>query len=179
MDREFGPITRRVYSPARVVSAPEAPEAAERLPQRILVDGYNVIFAWAELKELAQGSLDLARSRLIEKLISYQSYTRSEVAVIFDAYRVPGGVGERYDEGPVHVVFTRETQSADSYIQQLVNEIGSNRAVRVVTSDALIRLSALGAGVLRTSSREFEGEVAYVLEQMHEALQRSNQAHGK
>ena len=179
MDREFGPISRRVYSPARVVSAPEAPEAAERLTQRILVDGYNVIFAWAELKELAQGSLDLARSRLIEKLISYQSYTRSEVAVIFDAYRVPGGVGEKYDEGPVHVVFTRENQSADSYIQQLVNEIGSNRAVRVVTSDALIRLSALGAGVLRTSSKEFEGEVAYVLEQMHEALQRSNQAHGK
>ena len=139
------------------------------------MDGYNVIFAWEELKALSQKSLDLARSKLTEILVNYQSYTASEVVLVFDAYQVPGGQGERYTEGAVHVVYTKENETADMYIERLVSEIGKNETVRVVTSDSLIRLGALRSGVLRTSSAEFKGEVDLILERIAETIRRSNQ----
>ena len=142
------------------------------------MDGYNVIFAWEELKELAKGSLDLARTKLIEKLINYQSFTKSEVVLVFDAYRVPGGQGSKTTEGDLHVVFTKENETADLYIEQLADKIGKNETVRVVTSDSLVRLGALRSGVLRTGSAEFKEEVDKVLERIQQTIRQSNETHG-
>ena len=173
--REFGPVRQNLYSPPRTVSTPEPAPPAEKAPERIIVDGYNVIFAWEELKTLAEKNLDLARSKLTEALINYQSYTKAEVVLVFDAYRVPGGVGAKYTEAGLHVVFTKENETADMYIERLVDEIGKNEAVRVVTSDSLVRLGALRSGVLRTSSAEFIGELRCILERIAAAVQKNRQ----
>ena len=173
MEREFGPVRQNLYIPPRTVSAPEPPPPAPKAPERIIVDGYNLIFAWEELKALAAENLDLGRSKLIDALINYQSYTGSEVVLVFDAYRVPGGVGAKYTEGPLHIVYTKENETADMYIERLVDEIGKNEAVRVVTSDSLVRLGALRSGVLRTSSKEFIAEVDQVRARIAEAMARS------
>ena len=176
MAREFGPVRTILAPPARTVSAPGPQPLAEKAPEHIIVDGYNVIFAWDELKTLAEKSLDLARSKLIEALINYQSCTRAEVVLVFDAYRVPGGTGAKYTEAGLHIVYTRENETADMYIERLVDEIGKNETVRVVTSDSLVRLGALRAGVLRTSSAEFKGEVERVLERIAATVQGNKQA---
>ncbi len=179
MEREFGPVRYNLYSAPKAKEAEEARAAVQKGPERIIVDGYNVIFAWDPLKKLAEDSLDLARSALIETLINYQSFTESEVVLVFDAYLVPKGAGEKYDEASLHIVYTRENETADRYIEQLVSEIGKNEAVRVVTSDSLVRLGALRSGVLRTSSREFEIEVDRVMERLAETIRENNQTNGK
>lgn len=174
MTREFGPIRRSVCSAPRTVSAEESLIPMRRTPERLIVDGYNVIFAWDELKALSAESLEAARSKLIEALLNYQSFTESEVVLVFDAYKLPGGQGERYTEGGLHVVYTKENETADMYIERLVGEIGRNETVRVVTSDSLIRLGALRSGVLRTSSAEFRGEVDWVMQKISETIRRNN-----
>ena len=178
MEREFGPVRYNLYTPPPVIPTLSPQAAAPKAPTRLIVDGYNVIFAWEELKELAAQSLDLARSKLIETLVNYQSFTDSEVVLVFDAYRVPGGTGERTTEGALHVVYTRENETADMYIERLVDEIGKNETVRVVTSDSLVQLGALRSGVLRTSSAEFKGEVDKVTERMRETIRQSNRDNG-
>ena len=169
MLREFGPIKRPNYTVKNVVTA--SPGASSRVrPERILVDGYNLIFAWDELKALAADSLDAARDRLEDILASYRSYSGKEIYLIYDAYKVPGGLGSTRGGDGFWIAFTKEGESADIYIERLVGEIGKNESVRVVTSDALIRLSALKAGVLRTSSREFCREVEDVLESIRKKI---------
>ena len=138
------------------------------------MDGYNVIFAWAELKALAKERLDLAREKLMDMLSNYCGFTKSELVLVFDAYRTPTRRGAHSEYHNIRVVYTDDGETADAYIERLANDIGKNYAVRVVTSDSLIRLSALRAGVLRTSSGEFEGEVAWVLQQIEELLRRTN-----
>lgn len=175
MEREFGPIRRSVYSAPKTVSAPDVQTAAQREPERVIVDGYNVIFASEELKAFAEASLDLARSKLTERLINYASFTKSEVVLVFDAYKVPGGQGAKFDEGQLHVVYTKENETADMYIEQLAEQIGKNESVRVVTSDSLIRLGALRSGVLRTSSDTFIEELDRVTERIAETVRREQQ----
>ena len=171
MEREFGPIRRSVYSPPRAETAVGIQMQARKNRERIIVDGYNVIFAWDELRALSAKSLELARSKLIDILINYRSYTKAEVVLVFDAYRVPGGQGAKYDEAKLHIVFTREDETADMYIERLVGEIGKNESVRVVTSDSLVQLGAFRSGVLRTSSGEFKNEVDWVLERIGEMVE--------
>ena len=125
----------------------------------VLVDGYNVIFAWDELKSLADTDLGAARERLMEILCNYSAYTKNNVVLVFDAYKVPGNTGERFDFHNIHVVYTKERELGDVYIEKLISEIGKNDRVRVVTSDNLIQLSAVRFGVLRMSAAEFEREV--------------------
>ena len=171
MEREFGPIKRSVYSAPRVVTAEEPRETAVKQADRVIVDGYNVIFAWEDLRELSETSLDLARNQLIETLINYQSYTESEIVLVFDAYQRPDSIGAKDTEAGLHIVYTRENETADMYIERLLEEIGKNETVRVVTSDSLIRLGALRAGILRTSSAAFRIEVERVLQRIRKAMQ--------
>ncbi len=159
LQREFGPIRRAQYAAPVRNAAPGADET-ERAElfhprrERVIVDGYNVIFAWDELRALADsGHIDAARERLMDALSNYAAFTRREVVVVFDGYRVPGGQGEKFDRSGLHVVFTRQGETADAYMEKLADEIGKNDSVRVVTSDALIQLTALRAGVLRMSAR--------------------------
>ena len=173
MTREFGPIRRPQYGGPTVNGAVAIQMQARKAKEHIIVDGYNVIFAWEDLKALAAQGLDLARDKLLDMLANYQGYTKSELAVVFDAYKVPGGLGSRDSRGNVRVAYTREGETADMYIERLVNDIGKNETVRVVTSDRLVQLGAFRSGVLRTSSREFQAEVAWVLEQIAQAVKRS------
>ncbi|MCR5577507.1 MAG: NYN domain-containing protein [Oscillospiraceae bacterium] len=175
MEREFGPIRRPAYRTRQENSA-EAPvsDAAQRR-ETVIVDGYNLIFAWDELKELAAERLDLAREKLCDLLSGYAAYTGKRAVLVFDGFRTAGNPGSRSEAHRVSVAFTKEGETADAYIERLVGEIGKNEAVRVVTSDNLIRLSALRAGVLRCSSKEFAAEVRDVREQIAALLEKSNQ----
>ena len=174
MEREFGPIRRPQYQSGFRNEA-QAPLPALRKKEYLIVDGYNLIFAWDELKALAAERLDLARSRLVDLLSSYCGFTRAELVLVFDGFRTPGNPGSHKEVHNIRVVFTKDGETGDAYIERLVDEIGKNYDVRVVTSDNLIRLSALRSGVLRTSSREFSREVEWVLEQIEEILKKSNQ----
>ncbi|MGX8693105.1 MAG: NYN domain-containing protein, partial [Clostridia bacterium] len=173
MEREFGPIRRPQYQAAVRNEAPKEIEAPAK-KEYLIVDGYNVIFAWPELKALAKERLDLAREKLMDTLSNYCGYTKAELVLVFDAYRTPSHPGAHSDWHNIHVVYTDDGETADAYIERLANEIGKNYAVRVVTSDSLIRLSALRSGVLRTSSGEFGAEVDWVLQQIKEVLRRTN-----
>ena len=173
MEREFGPIRRPMYT------RPTAPDTAARRPlfrekrELVVVDGYNVIFAWEELKAIAAENLDAARGRLAEILANYRGFTGNNVVLVFDAYAVKGGAGEKSGIPGLRIVYTKENESADLYIERLLHDIGRNESVRVVTSDNLIRLSALGSGIRRTSAREFGNEMDWIMGQIGDILRRS------
>ncbi len=173
MEREFGPIRRPMYTAPMRNEAPAVPLQTEERRETLIVDGYNLIFAWDELKGLARERLDLARQRLTDMLSNYAGYTRAEVTLVFDGFRSPGNPGSRENVHNIHVAYTKDGETADAYIERLANEIGKNYAVRVVTSDNLIRLSALRSGVLRCSSQEFIQELSWVLEQIEQVLRSS------
>ena len=173
MEREFGPIRRPLYQPAVRNEAPKTmPIPGKR--EYLIVDGYNLIFASDELKKLAAERLDLARTRLMDMLSSYCGYTRSELVLVFDGFRTPGNPGSHTAYHNIHVAYTKDGETGDAYIERIVGEIGKNYEVRVVTSDNLIRLSALRSGVLRTGSKEFVLELAWTLGQIEEVLKKSN-----
>ena len=175
MQREFGPIRRPQYQPPVRNEAPAGGTPQKSRREYLIVDGYNLIFAWDELKKLAAERLDLARSRLMDALSSYCGFTKSELVLVFDGFRTPGNPGSRTEYHNIHVAFTKDGETGDAYIERLVDEIGRNYDVRVVTSDNLIRLSALRSGVLRSSSGEFVLELEWVLQQIRELLKKSNQ----
>jgi ribosomal protection tetracycline resistance protein len=175
MDREFGPIRRPMYSSRQYNSAAPAPEIKSK-KEYIFVDGYNVIFAWKELAGIAQDNMDLARRTLADILANYRGYTSCELVLVFDAYRIPGGEGSREDYHGIMIAYTKQGETGDQYIEKLADEIGKNYSVRVVTSDNLIQLSAFRSGVLRTSAREFESEVSWVLSRIDEAIARMGEA---
>ena len=173
IEREFGPQKTPLYRPPAAKA-----EAAVTLPPRrkeyLIVDGYNMIFAWDGLREQAGYDLSGARERLLDLLSNYCGFHPCELIVVFDSYRVRGGTGSRSSHNNLRVVYTQEDESADLYIETLVGKIGKNYAVRVATSDALIQLTALRAGVLRMSAREFRQELAQVAQQLEAAIRDIN-----
>ena len=169
MEREFGPIRRRQYSEA-VLDTPKTAHAAERKKEYIIVDGYNLIFAWDGLAALAKDNFDAARHILTDILCNYRGYTKCELVLVFDGYKVKGNAGEKSDYNGIHLVFTKENETGDMYIEKLVEEVGKNYSVKVVTSDNLIQVSALRAGVLRVPAREFIKEIERVNDQIKEII---------
>lgn len=169
MEREFGPIRRRQYSEA-VLDTPKTAHAAERKKEYIIVDGYNLIFAWDGLAALAKENFDAARHILTDILCNYRGYTKCELVLVFDGYKVKGNAGEKSDYNGIHLVFTKENETGDMYIEKLVEEVGKNYSVRVVTSDNLIQVLALRAGVLRMPAREFIKEIERVNDQIKEII---------
>ena len=169
MEREFGPIRRRQYSEA-VLDTPKTAHAAERKKEYIIVDGYNLIFAWDGLAALAKDNFDAARHILTDILCNYRGYTKCELVLVFDGYKVKGNAGEKSDYNGIHLVFTKENETGDMYIEKLVEEVGKNYSVRVVTSDNLIQVSALRAGVLRMPAREFIKEIERVNDRIKEII---------
>ena len=167
MEREFGPIRRKEYSaPQRSPVLYERSLPERRMKQYLIVDGYNVIFAWDGLRALAAQDLERAREALIDLMINYRGFTGCELVLVFDAYRVPDNPGARSVRDGVRIVYTAQGETGDMYIEQLANSIGKNENVRVVTSDALIQISALRSGILRVSAREFEQELLRTDEQI-------------
>ena len=133
----------------------------------VLVDGYNVIFAWKELDELSRSNLESARTKLMDILCNYQGYTGVELILVFDAYKVKGNPGEVFDYHNIHVVYTKEAQTADAYIERTTHVIANsqNADVTVVSSDGLVQMIVVGEGARRISSREFEGVIKRVNEE--------------
>ena len=174
MEREFGPIKRPVYNAPFRNEAPERPVTISNKKDYIIVDGYNLIFAWDELKALAKERLDLARGRLMDILSSYAGFTKAKLVLVFDGYRNPGSPGSKLEYHNIHVAYTKDGETADVYIERLLDEIGKNYSVRVITSDNLIRVSAMRSGVLRTSSGEFSKELEWTLEQIEQVLSKTN-----
>ncbi len=175
MLREFGPIRRREYGIAKVKTKTHEQVWAEKQSKKLLVvDGYNVVFAWDDLKEIAKHDIDCARDKLVDILVNYSSFTKTETVVVFDAYKVDSGKGEKYEKNGVLVVFTKENETADAYIEKLVCDIGKNYNVNVVTSDELIRLSAIRAGVLRIGASDFEKDVDEVYLEISKTIDKIN-----
>lgn len=169
MEREFGPIKRRKYSEA-VLDTPKTAQALPNKKEYIIVDGYNLMFAWEGLAGLAKENFDAARHILTDILCNYRGYTKCELVLVFDGYKVKGNAGEKSDYKGIHLVYTKENETGDMYIEKLVEEVGKNYSVKVVTSDNLIQVSALRAGVLRVSAREFIKEIERVNTQIKEIL---------
>ena len=135
--------------------------------QYLIVDGYNIIFAWEELAKIAKDDLEGARRKLCDGLSNYAGFKKCRTVVVFDGYKVKGNPGEKIQYHNIQVVYTKENETGDCYIESLVAEIGSNYNVRVATSDGLVQLGALRSGVLRMSARELKAE----LDQAHKEMQ--------
>ena len=179
IEREFGPNKTLLHRPKPPESSREISLSAPKKPF-LIVDGYNMIFAWDGLREQARHDLPGARERLLSILSNYCGYRPCELVVVFDSYRVKGGSGSRSSHNNLRVVYTQENQSADLYIESLVADIGKNYAVRVATSDAMIQLASLRSGVLRVSAAELLREIeqvndriAAVIRQLHEESRRA------
>ena len=163
---------------ARADESPEVHTDTKRVKSSIgkddylLVDGYNIIFAWQELKELADINIDSARDKLIEKLANYQGYKGCKLILVFDAYKVKGGKENVIKQGDMWIVYTKEAETADRYIAKASLELTGKGMVRVATSDALIQMIIFGSGAIRTSARELEAEVKYVEGQIAEKLEK-------
>ena len=174
--RTYGPIKPRAYAPA-----PKAPARKERpwkgLKPRfqgeeyLLVDGYNIIHAWDDLKRLAAQDLDGARLRLMDILSNYQGWRKCHVILVFDAYRVKGNPGSVEKYHNIHVVYTKEAETADMYIEKTTYEIAREHRVRVATSDGLEQVIILGHGAQRMSARELRFEIDQVQAQIRRILE--------
>ncbi len=197
MQREFGEIKRPRYTSVSRDFGKAKPKSVIQKADYFIVDGYNLIFAWEELKEIAtgnagakelrtpgsgkrpqegplprsgSGNFEAARQKLITMLANYAGYKDCPTVLIFDGYKVKEGQGSRQAQGKLSVVYTKEGESADSYIEKLVHEIGKNYSVRIVSSDGMIQLAALQLGVLRVSAREYKQEVEAGLARMRAEL---------
>lgn len=173
-ERTYGPIKRdkthalRTKTPSVTYGYKSSPVPTG--PEYVLVDGYNIIFAWDDLKELAKESLEAARTQLIHILRNYQGFRQCKVIIVFDAYKVKGNPGsvERY--GDLSVVYTKEAEIADVYIERVSNELSKKHRVRVATSDGLEQVIILGHGALRVSASTFQEEVRTVERAIREYL---------
>lgn len=185
MLREFGPVRRKEYGSrnTRYIAGGKSVEAGEyykkhrdknRKPAEnyLLVDGYNIIFAWEELKDLAKTNLDAARGRLMDILCDYQGFTKCHLILVFDAYKVKGNPGEVGKYHNIHVVYTKEAETADMYIEKATKEIAQNHRVRVATSDGLEQLIIMGHGAMRVSAAEFYREVMEIKEKVREIIEK-------
>ena len=173
MRREFGEIKRPQYQSAKQQLQRERMQSESIVKKDyIIVDGYNLIFAWEDLSEIAKTDLDNARQVLLDRLANYRAFRGCELVVVFDGYKVKGSKGSKEIYHDLNVVYTMENETGDMYIEKLANSIGRNYRVRVVTSDSLIQLSALRSGVLRMSSREFETEVSNILAQIRQVIEK-------
>ena len=174
-ERTYGPIKRDPLAAFRPVQKRERPDFAaeqwEIAPEYLLVDGYNIIFAWDELNALSKESLDAARHKLMDILCNYQGFQKCVLILVFDAYRVPGSPGSIEQYHNIHVVYTKEAETADMFIERVTHEIGRNRRVRVATSDGMEQIIILGHGALRVSARMFHEEVQNVEKQIRKLVQ--------
>ena len=174
-ERTYGSIKRDPLAAFRPVQKREHPDFAaeqwEIAPEYLLVDGYNIIFAWDELNALSKESLDAARHKLMDILCNYQGFQKCVLILVFDAYRVPGSPGSIEQYHNIHVVYTKEAETADMFIERVTHEIGRNRRVRVATSDGMEQIIILGHGALRVSARMFHEEVQNVEKQIRALVQ--------
>ncbi len=168
MEREFGPQKTRLYRPPENRPAEEKLTIRPPKQQYIIVDGYNMIFAWEELAKIAESDLEAARRRLCDLLSDYAGYKKHRIVLVFDGYKRKGNPGEKTQYHNIQVVYTKENETGDAYMESLVAQIGPNYNVRVATSDALVQISSFRSGVLRMSARELKAEIDLAKKEMQQ-----------
>ena len=167
MMREFGPIRRKRYSEPKIVAG-DSKEKRKKiketppLKKMVIIDGYNLIYSWDALKEIANDSLEKARETLMDILSSYVAYTKTELVLVFDAYLVKDGNGSDFMHDNYRVVYTKQDQTADTFIEIMMHDLGPNYHIRVVTGDRLLQFSAVHSGISRMTAKEFEAEVTAI-----------------
>ena len=177
-ERTYGPIRRdknSSYKPVRKNNSINNNYHAKPIPtgpEYLLVDGYNIIFAWDELNEIAKDNLDLARNQLINILCNYQGFKQCELILVFDAYKIKGGQRNIEKIHNINVVYTKEAETADMYIEKVSHQLSKKHRVRVATSDGLEQLIILGNGAYRVSANEFKKEVDMVEKAIREFLKK-------
>ena len=177
-ERTYGAIRRRDVLPQMMLRSEDKREFLQSLDPAddfLLVDGYNILFAWDELKELSRTSLDTARHVLMNLLCNYQGYRGCTLILVFDAYKVPQGLGSVEKYHNIHIVYTRQAETADQYIERLSFELRGRRRVRVATSDNLEQLIILGHGAERISAQHFHDEVYNAQAEIERILAQNNQ----
>ena len=175
-EKTYGPVKSRQLLPHARASAPQGASAAPAAPQEeiLLVDGYNLLFAWEEMKALAQDSMDSARRQLADLLCNFAGITGKKLLLVFDAYNVQGGTGSAEKYSNIFVIYTREAQTADAFIEKTTYHAKGSARVRVITSDGPEQLIALGNAALRTSAREFRREVTAAQGSIAAFLEKNN-----
>ena len=180
-ERTYGKVEPRAFQPqkkpARTSLSDEkyAIRAQKTGPEYLLVDGYNIIFAWEELKRIAQQDVAAARSTLADILSNYQGFRNCVVILVFDAYKVKGNPGSVEKVNGIYVVYTKEAETADAYIEKTTYDLGRDHRVRVATSDGLEQMIILGHGALRLSARAFKAEVEESQGQIAKLVAQHNQ----
>ena len=177
-ERTYGAVKRRDFTPQRELKHGDmqsVAEVAEPFRDFLLVDGYNIIFAWDDLKALAKEDLDAARNQLIHILCNYQGCRSCSVILVFDAYRMKGNPGRTEQVNNIFVVYTKQAETADSYIERASYELGKNYRVRVATSDGLEQSVILGHNAQRISARQFQDEVHLAEAELAERIRQNNE----
>lgn len=174
-ERTYGKIVRKNHNAMRTPKDAAPPKKVRSVPQKagpgyLLIDGYNIIFAWEELKNIAKDSLDDARNMLIDRVCSYKAMRPYEIILVFDAYKVKGNRGEVEKVHNITVVYTKEAQTADAYIEKAAYELGKNHHVQVATGDYLEQLIILGSGAVRISAAAFIKEMEEVQKEIEQIL---------
>ncbi len=182
-ERTYGPIRQRAILPRQYTErtpsfGKESVPFAGNEPEYLLVDGYNIIFAWEDLRAVARDNLDAARKLLMDLLCNYQGVRQCTVILVFDAYKVPHGAGEASAYHNIHIVYTKEAETADAYIERVSYVLSKKYRVRVATSDGPEQLIILGHGALRLSAEAFRLEVEAVQKQIAEILEKNNRTGG-
>ena len=178
--RTIRPSGHEVRKTAGVDAGPGSRTDSASQEEYLLVDGYNIIFAWDSLKELARTNLDSARGKLMDILSNFQGYRKMHLILVFDAYKVKGNPGSAVRYHNIDVVYTKEAETADQYIEKVTHEIGRRHHVRVATSDGLEQLIIMGAGAVRVSARELQEEVMAVSEELRQSfIEPSVRDHGR
>ena len=180
-ERTFGPVKRdRVSSYKKVVSAlsysGSSSSAKKDQEEYLLVDGYNIIFAWPELKELADADVRAAQTKLMDILSNYQGYKKCTLILVFDAYKVEGHQEEVLTYHNIHVVYTKEAETADQYIEKTVHKIGRQHQVTVATSDGLEQIIIMGQGASRISARGLKEEIEETRKQLRQEWHQHRQS---
>jgi len=180
-ERTYGKVETRAFQPQKKPARTSLDDSYREIrpqktgPEYLLVDGYNIIFAWDELKAIAQENVAAARAALLDLLANYKGFRQCEVILVFDAYKVKGNPGSIDKEGGVYVVYTKEAETADAYIEKTTYELGKNHRVRVATSDGLEQMIILGHGALRLSAAAFHQEMEQAAGEISRAVARHNQ----
>ena len=176
-EKTFGPIKRKKYNEKKVRQYSENKQKVTHkkvLPQCLLVDGYNIVFAWDELKEIAKTNIDGARDRLLDIMCNYQGYKGNTVIVVFDAYNVKKHAETVSKYHNIYVVYTKEAETADMYIAKTTHKLANKFQVTVATSDALEQLIIMGHGALRMSAFNFKEEVDNVNKAISEQINKTS-----
>lgn len=181
-EKTYGPIRHREYEAPNPAKRPLDPtpkykpvKQVPKGPDYLLVDGYNIIFAWENLKRIAGQSLEAAREHLIDRLCNYQGFTQCELIVVFDAYKVKNNPGEVEKIHNISVVYTKEAETADMYIEKATKQLGKHHKVRVATSDNLEQLIIIGHGAMRISADAFLAELKTTENAIREILEETRE----